>query len=122
MAAEAGLTGDPSLQPVMLLLQRRSHTAAERVLRARTAQLQRWNGRLNAEISRIDDPLLQLHADARSRILRLASNADGGRVQRAMVRVARTIADLAGRTQVDESDVVTAYDLCRTSPGGDKRA
>ncbi len=45
MAAEAGLTGDPSLQPVMLLLQRRSHTAAERVLAdlpARVRQTPAW--------------------------------------------------------------------------------
>jgi magnesium chelatase family protein len=97
-------------------------TAADRVLHARAAQFARWNGRLNAEITRIDDPRLQLHADAHARILRLARDADGGRVQRAMVRVARTIADLAGRSQIDESDVVTAYDLCRTSPGGEQRA
>lgn len=97
-------------------------TAAERVLRARTAQLARWNGRLNSEITTIDDPRLCLDTGARMRMLKLARNAEGGRVQRAMVRVARTIADLAGRTQIEEFDVVTAYDLCRTSPGGEQRA
>jgi magnesium chelatase family protein len=99
-----------------------SAEVAVRVQVARGRQHERWGGRLNGELDVLDDPRLELQAAARSRIERLARGADGGRVQRAMVRVARTIADVADRDRVEEVDVVEAYDLCRTTPGGERRA
>ena len=100
---------------------RDSATAADRVARARELQLHRWNGTLNGELTRIDDPRLQLSPDARDRVQRLGRGAQGGRLQRAIVRVARTVADLGGSERVELADVVTAAELCRSMPGGDRR-
>jgi magnesium chelatase family protein len=99
-----------------------SATSAARVGRARARQHERWGGRLNAELDVVDDARLAIRDDARSQLRRLAASADGGRVQRAIVRVARTVADLDDRDELELADVVTAYDLCRTSPAGDQRA
>lgn len=96
-------------------------TASARVAAARELQLDRWGGRLNGELDLLDDDRLELRPQARARMLRVCRGASGGRVQRAIVRVARTIADLDGRARVEEADVVAAWDLCRTTPGGEPR-
>ena len=95
-----------------------SADAGARVAQARAAQLERWSGRLNAEVAAVDDPRFELTPAARSRAERLARRAEGGRSQRAMVRVARTLADLDARERVEEDDLVTAFDMCRSTPGG----
>ncbi len=99
---------------------RDSANAAERVARARAIQLERWGGALNAEATRIDDPRLQLAPDARERVERLGRTARGGRMQRAIVRVARTVADLEASDRIELADVAAAAELCRTTPGGDR--
>jgi magnesium chelatase family protein len=99
-----------------------SASAAARVAAARARQQERWGGRLNGELDVLDDPRLELAREARDTLTRFGRGADGGRVQRAIVRVARTIADLDGRTPVLVDDVVAAYELCRTKPGGDHAA
>ncbi len=95
-----------------------SATATRRVDTARSMQLERWGGRLNGEVAIVDDARLELDPRARERAARIAQRTDGGRTQRAMVRVARTIADLDERARVSEDDVVAAYDMCRSTPGG----
>jgi magnesium chelatase family protein len=95
-----------------------SATAAARVADARQVQLERWGGRLNGEVSALDDRRFELDPRARARVERLARRAEGGRTQRAMVRVARTLADLDRRDHVTEDDVVVAFDMCRSTPGG----
>lgn len=95
-----------------------SATAARRVDAARRAQLERWGGRLNGEVAIVDDARFELDPRARARAEQFAQRTDGGRTQRAMVRVARTIADLDERSGVCEDDVIAAYDMCRSTPGG----
>lgn len=98
-----------------------SATATRRVEAARHVQLERWGGRLNGEVAIIDDARFELEPRARDRAERFAQKSDGGRTQRAMVRVARTIADLDERSQVCEDDVIAAFDMCRSTPGGAAR-
>ena len=93
-----------------------SATAAERVARAHEVQAARWGaaGRRNGAIASLRDPRFEVDPAARARLERIAArNLDGGRVQRATVRVARTIADLEGRTGVGAEDVLQAYEMCR---------
>ncbi len=97
-----------------------SATAAARVQLARTRQADRWSGRLNAELDVLDDPRLELASDARTQLVKFGRSADGGRVQRATARVARTIADLDARDGVSADDIVMAYELCRSKPGGER--
>ncbi|MEO6867878.1 MAG: YifB family Mg chelatase-like AAA ATPase, partial [Gaiellales bacterium] len=70
-----------------------SAKAARRVSIARDRQHERWDGALNGEVTRTLDRRMELQPDARNRIERLTGRADGGRTQRAVVRVARTVAD-----------------------------
>ncbi|MCW2928259.1 MAG: ATP-dependent protease [Thermoleophilia bacterium] len=95
-----------------------SATAAARVHAARQRQLERWGGRLNGEVAATGDARMSLDPDARRRVERLAVRVGGGRVQRAIVRVARTIADLDDRDVVGVDDVIAAHDLCRSTPAG----
>lgn len=95
-----------------------SRTAAGSVAVARARQHERWGGRLNGEVSVVDDPRFELLPAARLRVERFSSRIEGGRTQRALVRVARTIADLDDRDSVSEDDVVQAFDQCRSAPGG----
>ncbi|MCB0878324.1 MAG: YifB family Mg chelatase-like AAA ATPase [Thermoleophilia bacterium] len=97
---------------------RDSGTAARRVETARAIQHERWNGRLNAELDVLDDDRLQLRPAARAYVQRLGRDIDGGRVQRAIVRVARTVADLEQREHVELDDVAIAQDCCRSTPAG----
>ena len=55
---------------------------------------------------------------ARAKAEAVTRRAGGGRIQRAVVRVARTIADLEQRPDVVPEHVIQAFDLCRTTPGG----
>ncbi len=99
-----------------------SSAASRRILEAREIQHERWGGaRLNGEVLMVEDRRLALDARARARVERLARRIDGGRAQRSMVRIARTLADLDARDQVIEDDVVAAFDMCRSSPGGTVR-
>ncbi|MCW2950405.1 MAG: Mg chelatase ChlI [Thermoleophilia bacterium] len=98
-------------------------TTAEAVARvdaARMRQKKRWGGSvLNAHVSTAHDPRFGLGDSAREELIDLVGrHADGGRVQRATVRVARTIADLDGRDEVSNDDVLGAYDMCRTNVRG----
>lgn len=97
-----------------------SRSAATRVRAARERQLDRWNGRLNGEVAITQDPRMALSPPARSRLERISRRVEGGRVQRSIVRVARTIADMDARSDIGADDVVTAFDLCRTTPGGER--
>ncbi|MCW2925689.1 MAG: ATP-binding protein, partial [Thermoleophilia bacterium] len=95
-----------------------SATAGAAVARARSTQLERWGGRLNGEIATTHDARFALEPAARAQLERLSRGSDGGRVQRATVRVARTIADLEERACVSADDVIGAFDMCRSTPGG----
>jgi magnesium chelatase family protein len=95
-----------------------SATVRARVAAARERQLARWDGRLNGEIAASSDPRFELDARAREQVHAFARRADGGRVQRATIRLARTIADLDDRDAVSRDDVIGAYELCRSTPGG----
>jgi magnesium chelatase family protein len=97
-----------------------SATAAARVAIARERQLERWGGRLNGEVSLTSDRRFELEPAARSRLEALARQSGGGRVQRAVVRVARTLADLDDRGSVAREHVLEAFAMCRTTPGGDR--
>ena len=98
-----------------------SAAAARRVDIARRLQLERWDGRLNGEVAIVDHRRFSLDAPARARAERLARRTDGARTQRSMVRIARTLADLDERASVTEDDVVAAFDMCRSTPGGATR-
>jgi magnesium chelatase family protein len=89
-----------------------------RVAAARTRQRERWGGRLNGEVTTSSDARFALEPRAREQVLAFARGAEGGRVQRAIVRLARTVADLDERETITREDVITAHELCRTTPGG----
>lgn len=97
-------------------------SSAKRVLRARERQYERWGGGLNAELEVVSDRRVELSKEAARKLRSFADRSDGGRVQRAIVRVARTIADIEDRAGVELDDIVSAYDLCRSSPMGSNRA
>ncbi|MCW2972001.1 MAG: Mg chelatase ChlI [Thermoleophilia bacterium] len=94
--------------------------AAARVVDARMMQSQRWGaGVLNAHVAHANDPRFAVEPDAMAELSELVrTHADGGRVQRATIRTARTIADLEQRPRVTGDDVLAAYDLSRTSIRG----
>lgn len=95
-----------------------SADALELVTRARERQRERWGGaRLNGSVQSIRDSRLSLDPAARARVERLAAAGSGGRLQRAVVRVARTVADLDDRAAVTEDDVLQSWELCRTQLG-----
>jgi magnesium chelatase family protein len=95
-----------------------SASAAARVAVARARQDERWGGRVNGEIQMITDRRFEIDPGARRQLEAIARKADGGRIQRATVRGARTIAVLDDRDAVTREDVMGAYELCRTTPGG----
>jgi len=98
-----------------------SSVAAAEVARARARQRERWRGGLNGEVVSSSDARFELLPDARRRLEQLSrTEADGGRAQRAIVRVARTIADLDERDGVERDDVLEAWDLCRATIGADQ--
>lgn len=101
---------------------RDSAAASAAVQRARQRQAARWqDGRLNGQVTLVRDRRLELAPDAMSRLELLARrHADGGRVQRAVVRVARTLADLDDRDAVLADDVLQAFDMCRASLGASR--
>jgi magnesium chelatase family protein len=95
-----------------------SASAAVQVARAREVQLERWGGRLNGEVSLSADRRFAMLPAAHGKLDSIARRAAGGRVQRAIVRVARTLADLDERAQVGVDDIIDAFDLCRSMPAG----
>ncbi|MCW2962349.1 MAG: / ComM-related protein, partial [Thermoleophilia bacterium] len=96
-----------------------SAEAAVVVASARARQAERWGaGRLNGSMSMVRDPRFQLRPVATQKVERIAMGpAGGGRAQRSVIRVARTIADIADRDHVELDDVLQAWDLCRTTLG-----
>jgi predicted ATPase with chaperone activity len=64
------------------------------------------------------DRRFALSPSALGRLEALSQRASGGRVQRAIVRVARTIADLDARDTVEPDDIIQAYEICRAMPAG----
>ena len=97
-----------------------STTAAQRVAQARSIQHERWGGaRLNGDVQGVRDRRLRIRPDAREKLdAMVRTAAGGGRLQRAAVRVARTIADLDARDEIGVDDVIDAFSLCRSTPGG----
>lgn len=96
-------------------------TAAERVAVARAMQRERWGGAiLNGDVQGVNDRRLEIRSDARAKLdVLVRTAAGGGRLQRAAIRVARTIADLEQRAEIAVDDVIDAFALCRSVPGSE---
>jgi magnesium chelatase family protein len=93
-----------------------SATLRDRVVSARALQLARWGGALNSHQSDIGHPSWSLAPAARASVVRCAQLIGGGRRERALIRVARTVADLDAAQQVEVAHVRAALDLVRTRP------
>lgn len=91
-------------------------TVRDRVRCAWLTQDARWGrGRRNAHVGSMSDPRLELEPAARAELERLALRLGvAGRAQRSIVRVARTLADLRGATQVDRDCLTEAFDIAAT--------
>jgi predicted ATPase with chaperone activity len=97
-----------------------SEQAAAQVERARARQRDRWGGvLLNGDITGVRDTRLAMSSGARAELESLVEqDPAGGRIQRAVIRVSRTIADLDDRDEVSCDDVLGAWDLTRNVMGG----
>jgi len=104
------LDGEPAMD---------SAAAAALIARARERQRERWGpGVLNGTVSLVRDDRYRLRGDARRQLDGIVlKSSEGGRVQRAVLRVARTLADLEERDEIETDDVLQAFDMSRASIG-----